>query len=89
MRKKIDNTQLDVAQDIDIAMTMYNLIEYSKAFWKTSGSLWKCYRDEPVLDNNNNIIDFPDDNNNSISFKFKRQIRKTSRKRRHKRWFHK
>ena len=55
---------------------MYNLIEYSKAFWETSGSLWKCYRDEPVLDNNNNIINFPDDNNNSISFKFKRQIRR-------------
>ena len=32
------------------------------------------YRDEPALDNNGNIIDFPGDNNNSASFKFKRKI---------------
>ena len=41
---------------------------------KTSGSLWQYYRDEPTLDNNNNIIDFPANNNNSASFKFKQQI---------------
>ena len=28
-------------------MLMYNLIEYSDNYTKTSGSLWKCYRDEP------------------------------------------
>ena len=28
-------------------------------------------RDEPNLDNNGNIIDFPDDNNDSALFKFK------------------
>ena len=72
--RQIDNTQVDVAQDIDIVMAMYNLIEYSKAYLKTSGSLWQHYRNEPVLDKNNNNIDFPDDNKNSISFKFKRQI---------------
>ena len=40
---------------------------------KKLGSLWQYYRDDPALDNNNNIIDFPADNNNSISFKFKQQ----------------
>ena len=49
---------------------MYNLIEYSDAYWKTSESSWQYYRDEPALDNNGNI-DFPADNNNSTSFKFK------------------
>ena len=44
-------------------MHMYNLIEYSGAHSKTSGSLWQYYRDEPALDNNGNIIDFLDDNN--------------------------
>ena len=42
-----------------------------------SGSLWKYYRDEPALDNNNNIIDYPNSNNNNnnkISFKFKEKI---------------
>ena len=28
-------------------MPMYNLIEYSDNYAKTSGSLWKYFRDEP------------------------------------------
>ena len=55
-------------------MPMYNLIEYSDTYVKTSGGLWQYYRDEPALDNNNNITDFPADNSNSISFKLKQQI---------------
>ena len=50
---------------------MCNSLEYSDAYLKTSGSLWQYYRDEPALDANNNIIEFPADNNSSISFKFK------------------
>ena len=41
---------------------------------KSFGSLLQNYRDEPDLDNNNIIIDFPANNNNSTSFKFKKQI---------------
>ena len=55
-------------------MPMYNSIEYSDAYSNTSGSLWQYYRDEPALDNNDNIIDFSANNNNSISFNFKQQI---------------
>ena len=44
-------------------MPMYNLIEYSDNYVKTSGSLWQYYRDEP----NNNLAD-------SESFKFKVKI---------------
>ena len=51
-------------------MSMYNLIEHNDICWKTSGSLWQYYRDEPVLDGTNNIIDFPVDNSNGIWFKF-------------------
>ena len=54
-------------------MPIYNLIEYSDVYSKTSGSLWQYYRDEPAL-GNNNIIDFLANNNNTISFKFKQQI---------------
>ena len=68
---EINNTQIDDAQKIDLIMPMYNLIEYSDAYFKTSGSLWQYYRDEPALDNNNIIIDFPDENSNSDSFEFK------------------
>ena len=37
---KINNTEIDNAKDIDIVMPMYNLIEYSDNYSKTSGSLW-------------------------------------------------
>ena len=36
---KINNMEVDNAQDIDITMPMYNLIEYSDNYSKTSGSL--------------------------------------------------
>ena len=44
---EINNTQIDNAKDIDIVMPMYNLIEYSDNYAKTSGSLWQYFRDEP------------------------------------------
>ena len=37
---RINNTDIDNAQDIDIIMPMYNLIEYSDNHSKTSVSLW-------------------------------------------------
>ena len=37
---KINKTQIDNAEYIDIVMSMYNLIEYSDNYSKTSGSLW-------------------------------------------------
>ena len=36
---RINNTDIDNAHDIDIVMPMYNLIEYSHNYSKTSGSL--------------------------------------------------
>ena len=38
---RINNIGIDNAQDIDIVMPMYNLIEYSDNCSKTSGSLWQ------------------------------------------------
>ena len=38
---KINNTQIDNAEYIDIVLPMYNLIEYSDNYSKTSGSLWQ------------------------------------------------
>ena len=42
----INNTEIDNAKDIDILMAMYNLVEYSDNYSKTSGSFWQYYRDE-------------------------------------------
>ena len=49
----INNTEIDNDKDIDIVMPMYNLIEYSDNYSKTSGSLWQYYKDDP----NDNIAD--------------------------------
>ena len=43
---KISGVQIDDAEDIDVVMPMYNLLEYSKNYKKTTGSLWNYYRDE-------------------------------------------
>ena len=70
---KINNVLIDNAEDLDIVMPMYNLLEYSKNYRKTTGSLWNYYRDELSYDTNDN-------NNlnkiviNSESFKYKTNI---------------
>ena len=38
---EINNTQVDNTKDLDVVMPMYNLIEYSDNYSKTSGSLWQ------------------------------------------------
>ena len=60
---RINGTEIDHAQDIDIVMPMYSLIEYSDNYSKTSGSLWQYYKDDP----NDNITQ-------SESFKSKIKI---------------
>ena len=62
-KTEINNTEIDNAKDIDIVMPMYNLIEYSDNYSKTSGRLWQYYKDEP----NDNLTD-------SESFKSKIKI---------------
>ena len=44
---RINNADTDTAQDINIVMPMYNSIEYSDNYSKTSGCLWQYYKDEP------------------------------------------
>ena len=46
---EINNTQIDNCKDIDIVMPLYNLLEYSDNYAKTSGSLWQYYRDGPMI----------------------------------------
>ena len=67
---EINNTQIDNAKDIDIVMPMYNLIEYSHNYAKTTGSLWQYCKDIPARNNNNETIVF-DVNNATVSFNFK------------------
>ena len=43
---KINGVKIDNAEDLDVVMPMYNLLEYSKNYRKTTCSLWNYYRDE-------------------------------------------
>ena len=70
---KINNVKIDNAQYIDIVMPMYNLIEYSDNYSKTSGSLWQYCKDIPAVNNNGNIVDF-NGANATDSFNFKTKI---------------
>ena len=70
---KINNTQIDDVEYVDIVMPMYNLIEYSDNYPKTSGSLWQYCKDIPAVNNAGNIFDFTD-NITIESFKFKTKI---------------
>ena len=45
--KKINGVQIDNAEDLDVVIPMYNFLQYSKNYRKTTGSLWNYYRDEP------------------------------------------
>ena len=55
---KTNSTQVDNDKDIDIVIPMYNLIEYSDNYAKTSGGLWKYCKDRSAVNNNGNIVDF-------------------------------
>ena len=72
IRKK-NNIQVDNAGYIDIIMLMYNLIEYSDNYSKTSGSLWQYCKKIPAINNNGSIVDF-EGTNETDSFKFKTKI---------------
>ena len=47
---KINGILINNQEDLDVAMPMYNLLEYSKIYAKTTASLWNYYRDEPTSD---------------------------------------
>ena len=50
---RINNTDIDNAQDVDIVMSLYNLVEYKDNYSNISGSSWQYFKDEP----NNNSAD--------------------------------
>ena len=63
---EINNIQIDHAKDTDVVMPMYNLVEYSNNYSKTSGSLWQYYRDEPTLTDAGAIANFHTTNNSAL-----------------------
>ena len=70
---KINNTQIDNAEYIDIVMPMYNIIEYSDNYSKTSERLWQYCKEIPAINDDGNIVDF-NGANATDSFNFKTKI---------------
>ena len=70
---RINNELIEDADDLDIVMPMYNLLEYSKNYRKTIGSLCNYYRDE--LNDDANLNNFANNNVvSSNSFQYKNKI---------------
>ena len=70
---RINGELIEDADDLDIVMPMYNLLEYSKSYGKTIGSLYNYYRDE--LNDDANLNNFANNNVvSSNSFQYKNKI---------------
>ena len=57
---KIDGTTIDYAEDLDLVMPMYNLIEYNSNCSETTSNAWFYSKDEAThfdadISNNNNF----------------------------------
>ena len=69
---KIYGELVENAEDLDIVIHMYNLLEYSKNYEKTSGSLFNYYRDEPnevEIANGNGAVNTSIRNSKSFDYK--------------------
>ena len=52
---KTNRVSTDNAEDLNVVMTMYNLLEYCKIYSDTIGSVWAYLRNEPNSDVNGSI----------------------------------
>ena len=69
-RTEINETFVDETEHINVAMPMYNLIEYSDNYSDTTDSLWQFKRDE-IKGDDNLTVDAQHIPNNLSSFKYK------------------
>ena len=66
---------MDHAHDIDVLMSIHNLIKYVDKYFKKSRILWQYCRDEPTIGAaNSTIVDFNADNDSTDSFKIEEKI---------------
>ena len=66
---EINDEHVDTAENLDIVMPMYNLIEYSDNYQNSSSTLYQYKRDEPPEDNA--VADLTADNLDSFKYKIK------------------
>ena len=66
---EINDEHVDTAENLDIVMPMYNLIEYSDNYQDSSATLYQYKRDEPPANIANDLTQ-----NNSTSFEYKAEL---------------
>ena len=66
---EINDEHVDTAENLDIVMPMYNLIEYSDNYQDSSATLYQYKRDEPPEDDG--AADLTADNSSSFKYKIK------------------
>ena len=66
---EINDEHVDTAENLDIVMSMYNLIEYSDKYQDSPATLYQYKRDEPPEDNA--VADLTADNSDSFKYKIK------------------
>ena len=72
---KFNGNLIEDAQDLDVVMSMYNLLHYSKNFLKTTGSFWNYYPYKPnfvyVGNNERTRVFYPISGSESFDYKTK------------------
>ena len=66
---KINGIKINNAEDLDVVMPMYNLLEYSNYKKTTTGSFWNYYTDEPNSGREVNNITHSILNSKSFNYK--------------------
>ena len=66
---EINDERVDTAENLDIVMPMYNLIEYSDNYQDSSATLYQYKRDEPPEDDT--VADLTANNSDSLKYKIK------------------
>ena len=66
---EINDEHVDTAENLDIVMPMYNLIEYSDNYQDSSANIYQYKRDEPPEDDA--VADLTADNSSSFKYKIK------------------
>ena len=66
---EVNDEHVDTAENLDIVMPMYNLIEYSDNYQDSSATLYQYKRDEPPEDDS--VADLTANNSDSLKYKIK------------------
>ena len=66
---EINDEHVDTAENLDIVMPVYNLIEYSDNYQDSSATLYQYKRDEPPEDDA--VADLTANNSDSLKYKIK------------------